>query len=160
MLNFVTSTNKIVMDRPDKINDIRSRYKDFLSLYDKSDDLIVEHIDKCMVDSRCIALYKSKFNDRSIGLEDLSSGARIALVINFILKSNKHTDYAIDISLCGANAIAEIADISNGVRDVDVLINHSAFGIGKTANIKCKYNGKASTLGRVREMLNCEEDLL
>lgn len=77
-----------------------------------------------------------KFSDMPIGIGCLSEGCKTLLCINHAIKTNTVGQYVFNITSCGGNAIAYLAEKMASDIDVYVYVNHSDFGMSNNVRIQ------------------------
>ena len=161
MINFVTGVkdkNKEFIQFPDNIDKIITESGGkFFELYDRNYDLIVKEIDNCDKVENTVGYYKSSITGAPVNFSYLSSGAKAVLTVYYLLKSGQYCNKVVDITCCGNNAVTYLTKIGNNLPDIDVSIEHFGFALdSEDFGIRCKFNGKETTLYNVRHILEGE----
>lgn len=150
MINIVTGANDVI-----NIQDV-----DYLSSLNMLDNLdteslnAIQTIEGVAVIDRNVGLFRSKINNNTITVSQLSSGCRTVLgMIGLLNNKNDISKYVISITPCGDNAIEYILDHFSKY-DINVVCNHLAFGFHKSHNIR--FNGQEMDIKSLKRMLRKE----
>lgn len=150
MINFITGVKDAI-----KLQDV-----DYLSSLNMMDNLdneslnAIQTIEGVETIDRNAGLFRSKINNNTVTVSQLSSGCRTVLgIIGLLNSKNDISKYVINITPCGDNAIEYILDHFSKY-DINVVCNHLAFGFHKNHNVR--FNGQEIDIKSLKRMLREE----
>jgi hypothetical protein len=136
----IFSTNNIPKDK-EYISvpwDKYFRQNKITKYFDESDEKIVHDVEQTsLINSETI---QGKFSEMPIGVGKLSEGCKTLLCINYAIKNKTIKNYVFNITSCGGNAVAYLANTI--AKDVNILvcIEHGDLGMFNNTNISVDGN--------------------